>query len=197
MQFANSSYMDSSSYHAATGCDLDSRKAIVDLQGNVLAYAQTGGIISPTRHKLHAGAKIFRFVGAGRTPQQAATGSWWLEQAEFDKVVAFANVHGLAVGMAMRCLCLIPPEWSSVSLLIRARLVCNLLAWQGLGNSVVTPAKGGGAVSLPHQNEIAARRCRQLFIPGLNAPGMASKALMIESSRSLDTRESLQGFLYL
>jgi len=157
----------------AMGTDLNARNAITDPAGHVLAYAQTGGMLSPARHELRAGAKIFRFGGAGRPPQVVAAGGWWIEQREFEKLLNFAQAHDLAVGMAMRCLCLVPPEWSDASLLIRARVVRDLLAWRGLGNTVVTPAKGGGMVHLPHQNDIAARRLNQLFIPGLNAPGMA------------------------
>lgn len=68
----------------------------------------------------------------------------------------------------MRLLCLVPPEWSDATVLVRARVTQALLAWRGLGNSVVTPMKGGkGMVKLPHQNDISSRRLHQLYIPGL------------------------------
>lgn len=199
MAFANAAaFADPNSRRMASGVDLNPRNAITDAQGNVLAYAQTGGMMNPTRHELRPGQKIFRFGGSGRSAQQVAAGGWWVEQAEFEKMLAFANVHGLSVGMAMRCLCLVPPEWSDAGVLIRARVVRELLAWRGLGNSVVTPAKGGGGmVNLPHQNEIAARRCHQLFIPGLNAPGLAAAALSVENSYPLDPKAGVRGFLYL
>jgi hypothetical protein len=92
---------------------------------------------------------------------------------------------------------LVPPEWNEATLLIRARLQQDLLAWRGLGNSVVTPAKGGGMVRLPAKNDLAARRVHQLCIPGLNGKGMASAALMVEADYPLDARESVRGFLYL
>lgn len=197
MTFANdAAFADPRSRHMAMGVNLNARQAITDERGRVLAYVQNGGIMSPMRHRLLPGQKIFRFGGAGQTPQQIAAGNWWIERPEFEKLVAFANVHGLSIGMAVRCLCLVPPEWSDVGQLIRARVVRDLLAWRGLGNSVVTPAKGGGTVVMPHRNEIAARRCHQLFVPGTSASGIAA-ALAIENKYDLDPRESLRGFLYL
>lgn len=198
MAFANAAaFSNPDSHRLAMGMDLNPNTAIVDPQGNVLAHAQTGGIMNPERHELCFGQKIFRFGGSGRPPTQVAAGCWWVSVAEFDKMLAFANVHGLGIGMAMRCLCLVPPEWSDAGTLVRARVVRDLLAWRGLGNSVVTPTRDGGTVRLPHQNEIAARRCHQLYVPGLNIPGMAESCLAIEASYSIDPKESLQGFLYL
>lgn len=197
MSFVNArEFADPNSRLLATGTNLNSRSAITDPAGRVLAYAQTGGILSPVRHELRAGTRIFRFGGSGRSPQAVAAGGWWVEQRELEKIVSFAQAHDLSVGMAMRCLCLVPPEWSDASLLIRARVVRDLLAWRGLGNTVVTPA-GTGMVHLPHQNEIASRRLNQLFVPGLNVSGVASMALTIESDYPLNPRESVRGFLYL
>ena len=83
--------------------------------------------------------------------------------------------------------------WSGTALLIRARAVAPLLAWRGLANSVVTKASDGGpAVRMPQQNEIAARRVHQLFIPGLDGG-----ALSIEQDYPLDKESSRRGFLYL
>lgn len=197
MAFANdAAFADPGSRQMAMGVNLNSRHAITDARGGVLAYVQSGGMMSPVRHRLLPGQKIFRFGAAGQTPQQIAAGNWWIERSEFEKLLAFANVHGLSIGMALRCLCLVPPEWSDVGQLIRARVVRDLLAWRGLGNSVVTPAKDGGMVVMTHRNEISARRCHQLFVPGTSASGIAA-ALAIENRYALDPGESLRGFLYL
>ena len=100
--------------------------------------------------------------------------------------------------MAARILCLVPPEWSDLGLLVRARVVRPLLAFRGLGNSVVTPIAGGlGTVRLPHQNEIAARRLHQLFIPGLWDAGLAQSALSIEQTWPMDVRAGMQGWVYV
>jgi hypothetical protein len=189
---------DPNSRRRALGMDLNPKNAIVDARGNVLAYAQTGGMIGPSRWALAPGAKIYRFGGAGRTPLQVAAGAWWLEHDQFEKLLSFAQTHDLQVGLAARLLCLVPPEWSDMSLLVRARVARDLLAWRGLANSVVTPAKTGGPmVRLPHQNEIAARRLAQVFVPGLDEPGALGAAIQIGNDYPLDAAESRRGFLYL
>ena len=181
----------------AIGTDLSPARAIVDAHGNVLAHARTGGMIDPKRHTLKAGSTIYRF-GGSRAPREIAKGGWWIEKREFQLLVNFAISNDIYVGLAMRVLCLVPPEWSDATLLIRARVVQDLLAWRGLGNSVVTPMKGGkGLVNLPHQNEISARRVHQLYVPGLADLAGLEPAVSIEDVRHLDPSESTVGFLYL
>lgn len=182
----------------ASGADLSVARAIVDPHGNVLAHARTGGMISPKRFELTPKSTIYRFGSARRTPQEVAKGGWWIERREFEQLLNFANTHGIFVGLAMRLLCLVPPEWSDASLLIRGRVVRSLVAWRGLANSVVTPMKSGsGFVRMPHQNEISARRLHQLFIPGLNDLKSLEPAISVEQVFHLDPREGARGFLYL
>jgi hypothetical protein len=197
--FANAAAFDDPKSHLlAMGVDLNTEHAIVDTRGNVLAYKETGGIINPSRYELWPDTKIFRFGGGGRSPDVVAQGNWWIEQREFEKLFSFAQAQELAIGMAMRCLCLVPPEWSDMSLLIRARVSRALLAWRGLGNSVITPAATfGGNVWMLHQNDIAARQLGQLFVPGLNQSGITFSAISIENYYELDPGESVRGFIYL
>ena len=198
MSFENQQAFDSpDSRRMASGVDLRRANAITDPRGTVLAYAQTGGMLHPTRHELAECATVFRFGSRGAGVDRVATGGWWLEQAAFDKVFSFAQVWELSIGMAMRMLCLVPPEWSDATLLIRARVATPLLAWRGLANSVVTPAAGGGTVKMPHQNDIAERRLHQLFIPGLATLPPTQPGLRVEQSYPLDQAASRRGFLYL
>ena len=197
-EFANrASFEDPNSRKLAIGTDLSPARALVDARGSVVAYARTGGMLDPERYGLKAGTTVYRF-GASRSPRDIAKGSWWIEQREFQLLVNFAISHDIYVGLAMRVLCLVPPEWSAATVLIRGRVVQGLLAWRGLANSVVTPTKGGkGIVSLPHQNEISARRLHQLYIPGLAHPDRLEPAISIEDVRHLNPSESTAGFLYL
>jgi len=194
MAFRNeAAFNKPSSRMMAEGMDLRTSKAIVDPRGNVLAYAQTGGIIAPMRFEIAPGTTLFRFGNITAGVHRVAGGAWWMEQAAFEKLFNFAQVHDLSVGVALRYLCLVPPEWSDATLLIRARAVAPLLAWRGLANSVVTKAGDGGpVVRMPQQNEIAARRVHQLFIPGLDG-----SVLSIEQDYPLDKESSRRGFLYL
>jgi hypothetical protein len=186
-------FHNTSSRMMAAGKDLRKSNAIVDLQGKVFAYAQTGGMIAPTRFEILPGAQLYRFGNVGAGVHRVAAGSWWLERTAFEKLFSFAQVYDLSIGIALRYLCLVPPEWSDVTILIRARANTPLLAWRGLANTVVTKANNGGpAVNMPQQNEIAARRVHQLFIPGL-----VTDFLSIEQDFPLDKVASRRGFLYL
>lgn len=198
MAFRNQqAFDDPRSRMVAMGTDLRSSTAITDAKGQVLAYAQTGGMMSPQRFEIAAGTRLFRFGSRNAGPTRVAMGGWWVDQQAFDRIFAFAQVWDLSIGAAMRFLCLVPPEWSDATLLIRARVAAPLLAWRGLAMSVVTPARGGGPhVKLPHQNDIAARRLHQLYIPGLGEPGAAG-ALLVEQDYPLDKQASQRGFLYL
>lgn len=180
----------------AMGTDFSRKNAIVDSRGNVLAYAQTGGVISPSRFELREGDVIYRFGGRGAPIDRIAAGAWWIERSQLDTLLAFANVHGLALPMALRILCLVPPEWSDLGTMIRARVRRPLLAWRGLGNSVlVRKTDGLGDVRLPSANEIAARRVYQLWIPGLDGHGR--EGLAVEQSWSFTPAQSMSGWLYL
>lgn len=196
--YANrNAFEDSSSRLLAIGTDLSPSRAIVDALGRPLAHARTGGMLDPARYVLKKGSTVYRFGGA-RPPRDVAKGGWWIEQREFQLLVNFAISNDIYLGLAMRVLCLVPPEWSDATVLLRGRVVLDVMAWRGLGNSVVTPMKGGkGLVRLPHQNEISARRLHQLFIPGLADLKDIQAPISIEDVRHLDPRESLLGFLYL
>lgn len=47
----------------AIGTDLSPSRAIVHGHGSVVAYARTGGMISPKRYPLEQGSTIYRFGG--------------------------------------------------------------------------------------------------------------------------------------
>ena len=197
MTFVNqAAFNDPNSRRMAMGVDFRTSKAITDPKGQVLAYAQTGGMMNPTRFEMHPGTIVFRFGSAAARVEGVRKGAWWIEKREFEKLLSFAQVWGIGVGMAMRALCLVPPEWSEATLLIRARVTDPLLAWRGLADSVVTPGPAGRVVSMPHHNEISARRLYQLFVPGMaDLPGI-KPGLRVEQDYPLDARESLRGFIY-
>ncbi len=184
------------SYSLACGSDLRPDRTIVGPNGAVIGYVQSGGVLNPSRYELHEGAILFRFDASNVAPVGAAKGKWWIERSQFEKLLGFANHHGLAIGLAARVLCLVPPEWNDMGTLIRVRVVRPLLAYRGLGNSVVVPKSDGlGPVRLPHQNELAARRVFQLFIPGL--ADLSSVALRIERDWHMDPNAANQGWLYI
>ncbi len=95
MRFVNqAAFIDPKSRQAAMGVDFRIKNAVVDPHGKVLFYAQTGGILNPKRFELTPGAFVYRFGSVSAGPQKVAKGGWWMERAQFDKLVNFANVWG-------------------------------------------------------------------------------------------------------
>ena len=89
--------------------------------------------------------------------------------------------------MAARVLCCVPPEWSDMGLLIRAKVDKPLLAFRGLGNSVSVEHPDGLAnVNMQAHNNIAARRLHQLFVPGLEQHAIKTPAQAIPGALGLE-----------
>lgn len=174
---------------------IDTRKAaLVDINGKTIIHPQTGGMIAPVRHELLSKTILFRFAN-GHTPlERIVTGGWWLGSREFDRICNFAKHHDIHPAMAVRTLCCVPPEWSDMGLLLRARVNRPLLAYRGLGNHVSTPHKDGGRVQMKARNDIAARRLHQLFIPGLVD---YADALMLERVWRITEEQANRGWIYL
>jgi hypothetical protein len=127
-----------------------------------------------------------------------ARGGRWLEAREFERLVVFANAHGIYLGLEMLLLCLVPPEWNDPTQLLRARAARSLVAWRGLADTVVTPIAGGlGTLRLPHPNEISERQLHELYIPGLDEQSSTEPAIAIDRVFALDPKTSIEGFLYL
>ena len=182
----------------AMGTNMSAARAIVDHAGNVVARPSTGGMLVVSRIELHPGTTLYRFGGSQVPPLEVAKGEWWIAKSEFERLVSFANSNDICVGLAMRLLCLVPPEWTDAGWLVRARVARSVLAWRGLGNSVVTPmTKGGGTVNMPHQNAISERRLHQLFVPGLRDVEPHNPAITVQQVFRLDPAEGSRGFLYL
>ena len=188
---------DPQNWMRAEGVDTDPGKAFVSTNGKALFYARTGGMMKPERCELVPGDTLYRLGASGAEVPQLMAGSWWVAKAEFSKLLSFAQQQGLGVGMAVRALCLVPPQWSDMGQLIRVSVRRPLLAMRGLGQSVsVDAADGLGRVEMQHQNHNPARRLHHLFIPGLREPGLADSALSFGNVFALDPKEGMRGWIY-
>lgn len=141
--------------------------ALVNTSGQTIAHPQTGGMISPTRHAINQGTTLYRFASGNLSLDQAVTGGWWVSSKEFEKICNFAQQHNIHAAMAARMLCCVPPEWSNMGLMVRARVNSPILAYRGLGNNVSVKHPDGGRVNMQAHNHIEARRLHQLYLPGL------------------------------
>jgi len=176
---------------------------LVNAKGRTIAHPQTGGMISPTRHSINRGITLYRFASGNTSLERAATGGWWVAQKEFEKMSNFAQQHDVHVAMAARMLCCVPPEWSDMGLLVRARVNSPILAFRGLGNDVSVKHKDGGKVNMKAHNSTAARRLHQLFIPGLveyagrTPEQVIPGALTLERHWRISERQANAGWIYI
>jgi hypothetical protein len=203
--FANqAAFNDPLSRMQALGKNTRPAAAIVSTSGKPLIYPQTGGMLNPQREEIRTGAVLYRFAGAAVKLPEAATGGWWVHKKEFEQICNYAQQKNIAVPMAARMLCCVPPEWSDMGTLIRATAREPLLAYKGLGNNVSQPMKDGlGNVNMTAHNSIAALRLHQLFIPGLSdvakttADRVFPGALLVERHWKFTKEEANRGWLYI
>ncbi|MEM8940798.1 MAG: hypothetical protein AAGC91_01500 [Pseudomonadota bacterium] len=191
-------FKDPESRRAAQG----QSKAVVDERGRALFYHGTGGMQSPARYVLKSGSVLFRFARKGIAAKDGVTGAWWMSQESFQKVSAMSQQSDISIAMAARLLCCIPPEWSDMGTLMRAKVREPLLAFRGLGRDVVISDKLG-THRLKAYNDISARRLYQLFIPGLRelaaqpSQRVVPGAIVPEQLWNIDVKAAARGFLYL
>lgn len=184
---------------------IDTRKAsLIDKSGNALSHPQTGGIHTPHEYQLNSGNVIWRFASGQLEAKQAILGGWWIESREFETLCSFARQHNVHVAMAARILCCVPPEWSDMGLLMRAKVTEPLLAYRGLGNNVsIEHPDGLAKVNMQTHNDIASRRLHQLYIPGLSELAQATPtqvipvALALERIWKISKEQASRGWIYI
>lgn len=203
--FANQQIFDNpQSRLQAMGADTRAEKAVVNAQGKPMFYPKTGGMLNPMRYAINQGELLYRFVASGTPANYAVTGGWWVDKAGFEKLTAFAQQQNTNVAMAARMLCCVPPEWSDMGMLVRARVKLPILAYRGLGKDVdIKHPDGMANVKMTAHNNIAARRFHQLYIPGLyqatalNPADVMPGALVLERTWNIDTSAAKKGWLYV
>jgi hypothetical protein len=106
----------------------------------------------------------------------ALEGSWWLEAGQFANVRAYADAQRIAVSAAISALCVIPPEWSDLDVMVTARLMAPLLAYRGRPNPV-----NMRGVHVPVVRDLNGGEVMQLYIPGLGSGDVVRQALMYDA----------------
>lgn len=154
----------------ATGQSL--RNAIETRYGMAEPRA-VGGMHHPHRRELAPGTLLVRFDGSSR-PSLAAMGKWWLDWQQYDRLTQIARAASTDLNQVFRELCYVPAEWNNLHVVIQARVVKPLLAYEGPGVPVdsIRP-------TLAVSNIVGNRPIVQLFIPGLGSDA-GKQALAIE-----------------
>ncbi|UAJ09019.1 hypothetical protein [Polymorphobacter megasporae] len=117
---------------------------IYGADGLTAGHATNGGIERPQRYVIPLGTRIMRF-GRNILADLVLQGEWWLEEVELNKVVKFAEQKNIGVCTAIRLLCAVPSEWSTLEMMVQAVVVGSLLAYRGPGNSAFIPVAQGRA----------------------------------------------------
>ena len=197
MSYMNqTAFDDPTNWLRAENASGDQSASLLSTTGPVLASPKVGGLLNPKKFVLVEGDELFRFAAKSTAGEQAIAGAWWLERAQFEKLLAFTNQHGIGIATAVRVLCLVPSEWSDMGKLMRVTVARPLLAMRGLGDNVsIDKGDGHGRVALGHANDNPARRLYQLFVPGLGEPGTAAQAFAHGKTYDLSVAAGLRGWL--
>ncbi len=160
-----------------------------------------GGLVSTRSEYIPGGTVLVRFGGLKATkikdeqtglvkqtwtaPQYfgpgAAAGAWWLDLTAYKAIERYADAIGESVTYAVRQVCAVPAEWSDLSYVVQGRTRSPLMAWAGLGRSVM--AKDGTIIDplAPGKPQI-----EQYFIPGMWDPDFNKAAIFISHHGPLD-----------
>jgi hypothetical protein len=153
------------------------------------APVTNGGIIDPCRYEIAKRTSLYRFASVTDGAEQALRGGWWLERRELDHLIRYAEVNNKTLGYAVRLLCCVPPEWgSALNFIVCVKAAGVIAAWRGLANSAAakyTLKQGGpnaiaGVTRINAQNDVAALRVPQLFIPGTKRDGATRVMFLYE-----------------
>lgn len=160
--------------------------------GKIISHASNGGMKAPRAITIPPGTTLVRFANAPFV-HHAAAGAWWLDFPNYKIVEQYADAQGKTVASAMRELCAVPVEWSSMTLLIQARTRSPLAAYTGYGK----PAFADNGVSVMksvNPRTYSKKEVMQLYIPGLQSPDLLKKALIVRGYKLLDPAVSKRGY---
>lgn len=194
MQYANQRWFDRhDALLMARGAS--SRNPIVDPKGEVVAWVMNGGIKAPLGTVLQPSERLVR-LGQSGMPSQVVQGAWSLRFSEYRKVELFANRRQLPMQVAVRLLCAVPLEWSSMDTVVQARVKSPLLAYEGVGAPAIQRHQKTKTVEfLDALTEGAGNPVSQVFIPGLGSGDVRHDALMVEGYGHLPPEQSRSGYI--
>ncbi len=178
----------------AFGIRLKSQQRLDQMQvtsstGVSQSLLQNGGLVDVQTRVIAAGTRLVRF-GSGVLVPNVASGEWWLDWDAYKIVENYADSSGVSIPVAVRKLCCVPLEWNQMTLIIEARAIQPLLAYEGFG----APATARGGKD--HVEPATANRLglKQLFIPGLSDPDLRRDALLITGYGFLRHELSTAGY---
>jgi hypothetical protein len=152
-----------------------------DLQNTRLEFATAaGGIREPRATVLVPGEDLYRFAtstspGTGRKVplQMQAGGGWWFRSRDWQKILKSYLSGALNLGTVARIAGAVQWSWSNMDVLVKARLLSEVEAWEGFGRPQYRDILPNGmAVTLRGFPDVV-----QVYIPGMR--GGTAAALRI------------------
>lgn len=144
-----------------------------------LVKASTG-IVDPQPTVVERGL-IFRY---GASVENARTGGWWLDANQHQRVEAWAAAHSLSVPLAARVLSGVLHEWgkhsimkSNMRILVRAEVRQPLRAYAGIAKVQTHVDENGRVEGIDPVSALTGFAIVQLYIPGLDQPGLPAGVL--------------------
>lgn len=165
---------------------------ILGPDGQIVIPASNGGIDKPQAVLIPAGTTLIRFANAPFV-HHAAAGAWWLDFPNYKIVETYADETGKPVQAAMRELCAVPEEWSSMTLLIQAVTRSPLAAYTGRGKPAVAQNRVS-AVKTVDPLRYSRQQVMQLFIPGLQSPDLLKQAMIVRGYTMVAPEVSVKGY---
>lgn len=165
---------------------------ILDASGHVAVEGTNGGILNPRAITIERRSTLVRF-GNAPFASDVAGGSWWLDWSNYKIVERFADARKIPVASAMRMLCAVPVEWSTMTMLVQATARSPLSAYIGRGN-LATVVSRLGVRSIVDPNSYSQQQVEQLFIPGLSSPDLRKASVFITGTLMLPQDESIKGY---
>lgn len=143
------------------------------------------GMQSVVDVKVLPSMEIYRFARSSDQRSWFAA-SWWIGKSVHEALLQYSKTMGTGLSRAARACLAVPPEWSTMDVLISARVVRPLSAWSGTPSTVRVKAQSpptqpvvrpDGSVLLPGSGHAMGgrygprwepdRAMTQLYIPGL------------------------------
>jgi hypothetical protein len=121
------------------------------------------GMLNLVEVKILPAMELYRFASGARSQSWYAA-SWWFGKSAYEALLRSAKAsHESLSAVARRCLA-VPPEWSTMDVLLSVRVLQPLSAWSGTPRTVRLKDARGRYVDRWEPD----RSITQLYIPGLD-----------------------------
>lgn len=125
---------------------------------------------SPRTVTLHTGEALFRFASTDNNSTKWAGGAWWIRESDYYQInsryEAGRRQHkedALTFGFIARGALAVKPSWSRLDVVVKALVLQDINAFEGVGQTQRDELDNGIQITLPGWPSIS-----HLYIPGIS-----------------------------